>query len=94
MAAMCVMVGEEREREGGQVRQAVSEHVYHCVRERESERQTANGTEEKTDSDLRQFNVEVWFHPTFFFQTRDTWDSVTITVSCIPALQCGCTFLV
>lgn len=74
VAAMCVMVGEEREREGGQVRQAVSEHVYHWVRERKSERQTANGTEEETYSDLRQFSVEVWFHPTFFFQ-RDSWHS-------------------
>lgn len=49
MAAMCVMVGEEREREGGQVRPAVSEHVYHWVRERESERQTDSEWERGRD---------------------------------------------
>lgn len=37
---MCVVRGEERE-ERGRPRQAVGEHVYHGVRERESERQTA-----------------------------------------------------
>lgn len=61
---ICLMVGEEIERvEGGQVRQAVS--VFKCLplTERESETQTANGTEEES---IKSVQCEVWFHSVLF----------------------------
>lgn len=67
MAAMCVARGEEREereetgrpRQAG--RQAVGEHVYHGVRERESERQTA-----KRHAEIESSSVGGLVAPDFF----------------------------
>lgn len=65
MAAMCVVRGEEREERGRPRqagRQAVGEHVYHGVRERESERQTA-----KRHAEIEGSSVGGLVAPDFFF---------------------------
>lgn len=65
MAAMCVVRGEERE-ERGRPRQAAGEHVYHGVRERESERRTAKRHAEIEGSSVGGLVAPDFFLSSFF----------------------------
>lgn len=91
MTVICVVRGEEREKRG-RPRQAVGEHVYHGVRERESERQTA-----KRHAEIEGSSVGGLVAPDFFLSfflsfsvTCDSRDSSAIGLSCKAASNCGC----
>lgn len=88
---MCVVRGEERE-ERGRRRQAEGEHVYHGVRERESERQTAKRHAEIEGSSVGGLVAPDVFLSFFlsFSVTFDSQDSSASGLSCEPASHCSC----